>query len=95
MQHLKNMMGHFFFVSHDRTFVNLVTTEILEVNNGNVLKYPGSYEDYVYYMEKNVREEHLQETEVKKPEEKKKGAYHLKKELKKERRELLAIFQEY
>ena len=47
---LKDFAGTLFFISHDRTFVNLVATEILEVNNGAVLRYPGNYEDYVWHM---------------------------------------------
>ncbi len=48
---LKDFGGTLFFISHDRTFVNLVATEILEVKNGRVLKYQGTYEDYAYYLE--------------------------------------------
>jgi ATP-binding cassette subfamily F protein 3 len=54
---LRRFKGTVFFVSHDRTFVNLVATEIIEVNNGQVMRYPGTYEEYVYYLEKKADEE--------------------------------------
>jgi ATP-binding cassette subfamily F protein 3 len=54
---LKRFKGTVFFVSHDRTFVNLVASEIIEVNNGQVMRYPGTYEEYVYYLEKKADEE--------------------------------------
>jgi ATP-binding cassette subfamily F protein 3 len=54
---LKSFTGTLFFISHDRTFVNLVASEIVEVNNGSVKVYPGTYEEYVYRMEKALQEE--------------------------------------
>ena len=54
---LKNFEGTLFFISHDRTFVNLIATHILEVKNGQVRRYPGTYEDYVYHLEKRTAEE--------------------------------------
>ena len=54
---LKTFAGTIFFISHDRTFVNLIANHILEVKNGKIMKYPGRYEDYVYYLEKQAQEE--------------------------------------
>ncbi len=54
---LKNFAGTVFFISHDRTFVNLIASTILEVNDGKVRRYPGTYEDYVYHLESEAREE--------------------------------------
>ncbi len=56
-QALKNFSGAVFFISHDRTFVNLVATNIIEVKNGKVRRYPGTYEDYVYHLENEARHE--------------------------------------
>ncbi len=56
-QALKTFAGTIFFISHDRTFVNLIATSILEVKNGVIKKYPGVYEDYVYYLENQADEE--------------------------------------
>lgn len=39
------------FVSHNRTFVNLVATGIIEVGGGKVTRYHHNYEEYVYHLE--------------------------------------------
>ena len=54
---LKSFSGTVVFISHDRTFVNLLATNILEVKKGRILHYPGSYEDYVYHLEQVARGE--------------------------------------
>ncbi len=56
-QALKKFAGTVFFISHDRTFVNLLATSILEVRKGRVRRYPGTYEDYVYHLEMAARGE--------------------------------------
>jgi ATP-binding cassette subfamily F protein 3 len=48
---LKQYEGTVFFISHDRTFVNLIATEIVDVKDGKIAKYPGTYEEYVYVLE--------------------------------------------
>jgi ATP-binding cassette subfamily F protein 3 len=53
---LQHYNGTLFFISHDRTFVNLVATSILEVQNGRIIRYPGTYEEYVYSLECRVEE---------------------------------------
>ncbi len=84
---LTDFGGTVFFISHDRTFVNLVATEILEVNNGAVMRYPGNYEDYVWHMENSVREELQSSKEAQKPEVKKdKTSYLRRKELESEKK---------
>ncbi|MBI4711027.1 MAG: ABC-F family ATP-binding cassette domain-containing protein, partial [Candidatus Omnitrophica bacterium] len=54
---LKSFSGTVVFISHDRTFVNLLASSILEVKKGRILHYPGSYEDYVYHLEQVARGE--------------------------------------
>ncbi len=54
---LKQFSGTVFFISHDRTFVNLLATSIVEVKEGRVTRYPGIYEDYVYHLESVARQE--------------------------------------
>ena len=54
---LKSFSGTVVFISHDRTFVNLLASSILEVKQGRILHYPGSYEDYVYHLEQVARGE--------------------------------------
>lgn len=60
---LKMFDGTVFFISHDRTFVNMLATQIVEVNNGAILRYPGKYEEYVYSMDTKIKDE-LKEDET-------------------------------
>ena len=62
---LKQFAGTIFFISHDRTFVNLIATNIIEVKNGSVKRYPGRYEDYVYHLENSTREELMHDGYIK------------------------------
>ena len=62
---LKSFSGTLFFVCHDRTFVNLVANQIVEVNNGAVKRYPGSYEDYVYHLANRIHHEIHQDLPMK------------------------------
>jgi ATP-binding cassette subfamily F protein 3 len=48
---LQKYRGTVFFVSHDRTFVNLVATQVVEVKDGAIRHYPGTYQEYVYHLE--------------------------------------------
>ena len=54
---LRGYNGTLFFTSHDRTFVSLVATQIIEVRDGTVALYPDDYGAYVYRIEKEVRDE--------------------------------------
>ncbi|MCK4905219.1 ABC-F family ATP-binding cassette domain-containing protein [bacterium] len=54
---LKKFHGTIIFISHDRTFVNMLATEIVEVKDGSILSYPGNYEDYVYRIETRFHNE--------------------------------------
>lgn len=38
------------FISHNRTFVNVVADAIIEVKSGQVLRYHHNYEEYVYHL---------------------------------------------
>jgi ATP-binding cassette subfamily F protein 3 len=38
------------FISHNRTFVNVVADAIIEVKNAHVLRYHHNYEEYVYHL---------------------------------------------
>jgi ATP-binding cassette subfamily F protein 3 len=55
-QALRAYSGTVFFVSHDRTFVNLVATAVAVVRDGAIVFYPGSYEDYVESMRREEEE---------------------------------------
>ncbi len=54
---LKEFQGTVVFISHDRTFVNLIATHVIGIKNGAVSRYPGTYEDYVYHLELEAQEE--------------------------------------
>jgi ATP-binding cassette subfamily F protein 3 len=54
---LENFKGTIFFISHNRTFVNSIATMILEVKDGAVRRYPGTYEDYIYHLEQMIDEQ--------------------------------------
>ncbi|MBU9889141.1 MAG: ATP-binding cassette domain-containing protein [Candidatus Omnitrophica bacterium] len=60
---LKGFQGTVIFISHDRTFVNLVATGILEIKRGRIRHYPGTYEDYVYHLEQVARGELIEAEE--------------------------------
>jgi ATP-binding cassette subfamily F protein 3 len=46
--------GTVVFTSHDRHFMQRVATAVIEVASGRVASYPGSYEDYVYRVHKEL-----------------------------------------
>lgn len=56
-QALKSYQGSLFFISHDRTFVNLVATEIIEIKDGRASLFPDSYEIYVDRLERGAEDE--------------------------------------
>ncbi|MBX2989358.1 MAG: ATP-binding cassette domain-containing protein [Bdellovibrionaceae bacterium] len=51
---LASFDGTLVVVSHDRGFVRRVSSRILEVNHGQVTLFPGSYDDYVWSLQKGV-----------------------------------------
>jgi ATPase subunit of ABC transporter with duplicated ATPase domains len=44
---LEKYAGTLIFVSHDREFVSSLATRILEVRDGQVIDFHGSYEEYL------------------------------------------------
>jgi ATPase subunit of ABC transporter with duplicated ATPase domains len=44
---LENYEGTLFFVSHDREFVGSLATQVIELNNGGLTHFVGSYEEYL------------------------------------------------
>ncbi len=53
---LREYPGTVLFVSHDRTFVHIVADRLLEVRDGAVRQYPGTYEEYVQAMQEALGE---------------------------------------
>ncbi len=59
---LQKYDGTVFFISHDRTFVNLVATSVIEVKDGQVRLYQGDYSSYVYQIEREIEAEQSPES---------------------------------
>jgi len=45
------------FVSHNRTFVEIIASGIIEVGNGKVCRYHHNYEEYVYHLKHKIEKE--------------------------------------
>ena len=54
---LREYPGTVVFISHDRTFVQIVSDRILEVRDGVVRQYPRTYEEYVQDMESRLEDD--------------------------------------
>ena len=48
--------GTVIFTSHDRHFVRRIATNIIEVRDGQVRNYAGKYDDYIYYVNKEIED---------------------------------------
>ena len=49
---MQKFEGTLIVVSHDRSFIKRVSTRILEIKDGGVEIYPGTYDDYLWSLEK-------------------------------------------
>jgi ATP-binding cassette, subfamily F, member 3 len=54
---LADFKGTLITVSHDRSFIKRVANKIIEIRNGQVEVYPGSYDDYLWSLEKGALKE--------------------------------------
>ncbi|MDZ7266616.1 MAG: ABC-F family ATP-binding cassette domain-containing protein [candidate division KSB1 bacterium] len=45
---LTDYEGTLLFISHDRAFINAIATKVVEVINGELTIYPGTYDDFVW-----------------------------------------------
>lgn len=54
---LENYDGTIVTVSHDRGFIGRAANRILEVHNGQLSLYPGTYDEYVWSLQKGVLSE--------------------------------------
>jgi ATP-binding cassette subfamily F protein 3 len=45
---LEQFSGAVVFVSHDRYFMNELSTRVVEISDGRITDYPGNYEDYLW-----------------------------------------------
>lgn len=58
---LEKYEGTIITVSHDRGFIGRVANKILEVNNGKLTLYPGTYDEYVWSLQKGFLAERQDE----------------------------------
>ncbi|WP_415064289.1 ATP-binding cassette domain-containing protein [Bdellovibrio sp.] len=59
---LERYEGTIVTVSHDRGFIGRVANKILEVNHGQLTLYPGTYDEYVWSLQKGFLAERTFET---------------------------------
>lgn len=59
---LKNYEGTVVVVSHDRGFIGRIATKILEIRDGRAEVYPGTYDDYIWSLEKGALKERYAQT---------------------------------
>lgn len=65
---LDHFNGTLVVVSHDRSFLKRISRQILEIRDGHVYIYPGTYDDYLWSLEKgalNIQLEKNKKTEKK------------------------------
>ncbi len=51
--------GAVIFITHDRAFLQRLATRILEIDRGKLMSWPGNYNKYLIYKEKNIKNEAL------------------------------------
>jgi ATP-binding cassette subfamily F protein 3 len=56
---LRDYGGTVMVVSHDRSFIGRVANRILEIHDGKVELYPGTYDEYVWSLQKGALSERL------------------------------------
>ncbi len=88
--------GTILFVSHNRTFVNLIATAIVEVGGGRVRGFSGTYEEYVWALGQEIAriapkkaEEEPKKDEAKEAEARSRREIH--EELKEQKRKMKKI----
>jgi len=79
---LSNYNGSALIVSHDRYFISKVANKIVEIKDGQLIKYEG---DYKYYKEKKIEEEKEKEKELKLAERERKRLANREKQRKKKK----------
>ena len=79
-QALSNYKGNALIVSHDRYFISKVANKIVEIRDGQLIKYQG---DYKYYKEKKIEEAQEKEKELQLAESERKRLANREKQRKK------------
>ncbi len=81
-QALSNYNGNALIVSHDRYFISKVANKIVEIKDGQLIKYQG---DYKYYKEKKMEEAKEKEKELQLAERERKRLANREKQRKKKK----------
>jgi len=81
-QALSNYNGSALIVSHDRYFISKVANKIVEIRDGQLIKYEG---DYKYYKGKKIEEEKQKQKELKLAELERKRLINKEKKRKKQK----------
>jgi len=82
---LSNYQGTILIVSHDRYFISKVANRIVELRDGQLIKYLG---DYKYYKEKKMEEKFENDKALKLAESEKKRLLNREKQRKKKKRKI-------
>jgi len=64
---LRDYEGTVIIVSHDRSFIGRIATKILEIHDGVVEIYPGTYDEYVWSLQKGALRERKKTTQAENP----------------------------
>lgn len=80
---LMQFKGTLMVVSHDRSFIKMVSSKIIEIRDGFVEVYPGNYDEYLWSLEKGALKERFSANEKiiaaeKKPEVTKENKFNYK-----------------
>lgn len=57
---LKQFNGSLIFISHDRAFVQALSTRIIELDRGHIYNWDGDYSSFIEYREKRLEDEATQ-----------------------------------
>ncbi len=60
---LNEFQGTLIVVSHDRSFLKRISRQILEIRNGQVYVYPGTYDDYLWSLERGALKQQFQKSD--------------------------------
>ena len=57
---IRGYKGSVIFITHDRIFLQKLATRIVEIDRGNLISWPGNYQNYIELKEKALEEERTQ-----------------------------------
>lgn len=60
---LNEFQGTLIVVSHDRSFLKRISKQILEIRDGQVYVYPGSYDDYLWSLERGALKQQFKKSD--------------------------------